>query len=303
MTGNLKRLEDTLVSVLQNRPEKCQVVVVLNQPYEDPYELDGEVDFVQAPSGAGLVECFDWGVTASKAPIVHMIAAGVEATANWTDAAMSHFVEPDVAAVAPLIVDRVDRQRVLSAGLHYTSAGAICRIASRTGRPVASPFRGPDPLASFYRKSVLDSIEAMPHIGSELVAATDCALAVRQAGFHCAFEPESLLTGSRDLLGGSSAWREGIAAERLYRRWAKSSEAHGSWSGHAGLIALELLQCPLHPSMMGRLAGRLWANLGFGGGDSRHGIEPFSRQRENVSRPSQFNPADSHGSLPTRAAG
>ena len=40
--GSLDGLEDTLVSVLENRPADCQIVVVLNQPYDDPYDLKDE---------------------------------------------------------------------------------------------------------------------------------------------------------------------------------------------------------------------------------------------------------------------
>ena len=40
--GDLKRFEDTLVSVLENQPEQSEVVVVLNGPYDDPYELQAK---------------------------------------------------------------------------------------------------------------------------------------------------------------------------------------------------------------------------------------------------------------------
>ena len=49
LMGDLKRFEDTLVSVLENQPEQSEVVVVLNGPYDDPYDLRSEVKFVEAP--------------------------------------------------------------------------------------------------------------------------------------------------------------------------------------------------------------------------------------------------------------
>ena len=52
--GNLDRLEDTLVSVLANRPADCQVVVVLDQPYADPYDLKDEVQFIELPGQGRL---------------------------------------------------------------------------------------------------------------------------------------------------------------------------------------------------------------------------------------------------------
>ena len=308
LTGNLKRLEDTLVSVLENRPERCQVIVVLNQPYDDPYDLEGEVDFVEAPHGAGLVECFDWGVTASKAPVVHLIAAGVEATSGWTDTALAHFADPEVAAVAPLLVDRDKPERILSAGLRYTSAGAICRIGS--GQPAdrfspdANLLCGPELLAAFYRKEAVESVAALSYSGCELAAGVDLALALRQTGYRCVQEPACIATAMGEVLVGSGAWREGVAAERLFRRWAKSPHAKRSWVGHAALIAAECIQCPIRPSMVARLAGRVWGSLrSASGAAARFGMQSLSMNSDAVIRPPQFSTADSRGSLPSRAAG
>ena len=44
--GSIESLEGTLVSVLENRPADCEILVVLNRPYSDPYDLQGEVRFV-----------------------------------------------------------------------------------------------------------------------------------------------------------------------------------------------------------------------------------------------------------------
>ena len=49
MTTGAGDLEDTLVSVLENRPDESEIVVVLARPYADPWNLRDEVRFVQAP--------------------------------------------------------------------------------------------------------------------------------------------------------------------------------------------------------------------------------------------------------------
>src|SRR5438876_470977 len=116
LMGNLKRFEDTLLSVLENQPQRSEVVVVTNRPYDDPYELRKEVSFVEAPQGAGLLECFACGLAASRAPVAHLIAAGFEATPGWADAALARFSERRVAAVAPLVIDRDQPEKLLSAG-------------------------------------------------------------------------------------------------------------------------------------------------------------------------------------------
>ena len=46
-------LEETLVSVLQNRPDNSEVLVMHDGTYEDPYDLVDEVRFIEA-SGVQL---------------------------------------------------------------------------------------------------------------------------------------------------------------------------------------------------------------------------------------------------------
>ena len=65
--GNLELLEDTLVSVLENRPDSCEIIVVLDEVYEDPYELKDEIRFDRAPPGAGLVAGANLAIGLSRA--------------------------------------------------------------------------------------------------------------------------------------------------------------------------------------------------------------------------------------------
>ena len=114
--SKLKKLEDTLISLLENRPANCQIVVVLNEPYADPYQLGDEVCFVEGPRDAGLAESINFGFTNCDAPIVHILSCGLEVSPGWTDTVLSHFKDPKVAAVAPLVLQRRDRDKVISAG-------------------------------------------------------------------------------------------------------------------------------------------------------------------------------------------
>ena len=74
--GDTAALEDTLVSVLENRPDDCEVVVPLGCPYDDPWGIRDEVRFVQAPVGSGLVTCTNLGIASSAGSVVHVLAAG-----------------------------------------------------------------------------------------------------------------------------------------------------------------------------------------------------------------------------------
>ncbi len=102
-------LEVTLVSVLEHRPENSEIVVALGTPYDDPWNIREEVTFVDAAKGSGLVGCVTAGIAAASGDVIHILAAGWQATDGWADAALRHFAQPKVAAVVPLAVSEADR--------------------------------------------------------------------------------------------------------------------------------------------------------------------------------------------------
>ena len=276
--GNPKRFEDTLVSVLENRPERSEVVVVTNRPYDDPYDLRGEVAFAEALKNADLLVCFATGLAVSHGQVVHLLGEGFEATPGWAEAALARFDEPDVAAVVPLVLDRQRPERIVFAGLCYASSGAIARIGTG-GR--ADHFAsneqtlgGPELGASFYRRDALAAVGSLPNYGSECAAAVDLALSLRSLGYRCVQAADCVMTATGDLLAPASGWRDGLAEERLFRYWAAgTSSAAPSRSGwkpsrfaHAALVAGEVVQIPLRPKKLARLAGRLCAALASGAG-------------------------------------
>src|SRR5262245_47395883 len=99
MLGSAEQMETGLVSVLENRPSACEVLLVLNGQYDNPYDLDDEVRFVTAPRGAGWAESCNVGVEQAEADLVHLLMPGAEATPGWTDAPLRHFAAADMAAV------------------------------------------------------------------------------------------------------------------------------------------------------------------------------------------------------------
>ena len=192
--GDQKPLDDTLVSILENRPANCELLVVHNAPYDDPYGLAGEVQFVQAPDGAGFVECLNLGLSASRAPVVHLLACGVEVRAGWAEAALRHFRNPEVAAVAPVLLHHDDHQTVVSAGLGYRAEGVVWRVGrGRTPDEVGEDednVCGPDALAGFYRRSAVEAVGGFSPSPADTLATIEVALSLRQAGFRCVVEPD-----------------------------------------------------------------------------------------------------------------
>ncbi|MGD0383343.1 MAG: glycosyltransferase [Thermoguttaceae bacterium] len=265
--NKLKKLEDTLVSILENRPANCQIVVVLNEPYDDPYQLRDEVCFVNAALDADLIESINFGLANCRAPIVHILTCGMEVSPGWTDAVLPHFADPEVAAVAPLVLQRRDRKKVVSAGVGYRAGGAARRLGF--GKSPAEAllekkyFFGADILAAFYRRSAWDAVCGLNPSIKDHLSGVDLALALHFAGFHCISEPKCRMYADPDDAVGACRLGRGRSAERLFWIWASRMGLLQSISGHAALLMAECLESLVRPSTFLRLCGRAWEALRF----------------------------------------
>lgn len=259
--GNIDLMEDTLVSVLENRPDDCEIIVVLRQMYDDPYDLKDEIRFVQAPSDAGLAASANLGISKCEADIVHLLVCGAEVSEGWADVAMPLFDDPNVAAVAPLVLDPNDRQRVVTAGVTYTPGGAV-RVVGRGTSPMSLDLYrqtalGPDARAAFYRKSALEKVgRLVTEVGDELVG-VDLALALRYAGFRALVEPQCRVYCLPATLATRGAFLRAFQAERLFWRWAPGRGWLRSLASHGIAVAAECWQSLPRPTVVAQLTGRL----------------------------------------------
>ena len=258
--GDQKPLDDTLVSILENRPANCELLVVHNAPYNDPYELAGEVQFLQAPRGAGFVECLNLGLSASRAPVVYLLACGVEVRPGWAEAALRHFRNPEVAAVAPVVLRRDDHQTVVSAGLGYRAEGVVLRFGrGRSPEQVGEDegeLCGPDALAGFYRRSAVEAVGGFAPSPVDTLAVIDVALSLQNAGFRCVVEPRSQAKVDAAAVRDKIGFRHGCHSERLFWRWASAHGRVRSLAAHAALVAGECVVGLWRPFMLLQLAGR-----------------------------------------------
>ncbi|TWU08058.1 hypothetical protein [Stieleria varia] len=149
--------ESTLVSVLENRPTGCEVLVAHDGHYRDPFALGDEVDFIDAGS-TSLLEMIRAASDVARARFVHVVVPGCRVTPDWVNGALDQFEDLDVAAVAPTLMDGVTG-RVASAGWEDTSARLFCPIAGgNESKKKAADVTGCYLQASFWRTAVLRSL-------------------------------------------------------------------------------------------------------------------------------------------------
>ncbi len=253
-----EQFEDTLVSVLQNRPADSEVLVVHSGSYGDPYKLQGEVRFVEVQDAASLVAMLNTGCREADAQIVHLLLPGVLAEQGWSEPAVDCFDDLDVAAVAPVILDVEDPESIVAAGVRYTIGGR--RVKHGAGRSLARAKRvfrrridGPVLQAAFYRKSALEVLGGFDELCGDAWADVDMGLSLRFLGLRCILEPESVVSASAATTSSPVGYRAGRGAERTFWRhisnngWLASLAFHpfvvlgsllGSWNKMAGYTQL-----------------------------------------------------------------
>lgn len=232
--GDVTALEETLLSVLENRPEGSEVVVALGCDYDDPWGISEEVRFVRAASGAGLVDCVNAGIAASQGDVVHLLAAGWRATPGWTDGVLGRFEDGAVGAVVPLGVAATEPDRVVSAGVRYRRGGrrvALTRPGMWTTAAVGSgadrrvgarrprwPVVGPVLEAGFWLGAVVrDGGPGFSRTCGERLADVDMAVDLAARGLAVEMEETSRIVVGVEL-AGERGFRAGLHGERLFWR-------------------------------------------------------------------------------------
>lgn len=253
--------EDTLASILQNRPAHSEIIVVHRGEYDDPYDLGTEVRFISADPEATQTEMLNLGADEADGDILHIVQGGLRATEGWTVAALKHFDDIDVIAVAPAVVDDTE-ERIVVAGVRLSTAGAreTCGVdvsIVSTDMARLQP-TGPALIAGFYRLEAWDAAWGLDNSLGDL-ADIDLALHLEQLG-DCRLAANSRLVFAEPTDDKTSRVRTGRNKQRLFLRHQKHQDL--SKSGNKSAIITEWIAEFYRPSAWARALVRLTTKLG-----------------------------------------
>lgn len=195
--GDLVAFEETLVSVLENRPAAAEVLVAHDGTYQDPFDLSDEVRFVVAGSNQ-LVSLIAAAAEVAAAPCVHVIAGGVRATAGWTDAALAAFDDPTVAMVVPT-VRHSESGPIVAAGWRDASVDVLTAVAAGArdvSRQDLAAVRGPYLNASFWSRNELRAACRACSLADAVAAEFAWPRLLADAGWNCRLATDAVLLGS-----------------------------------------------------------------------------------------------------------
>ncbi len=241
-------MEPTLISLLENRPSDCEILLVLTVPYDDPYELGSEVRFLQAPPRSDVLAAVNLALSKVESPFIHLLSVGMAVTPQWSDRAMAHFSDPHIAAVAPVIRDMADPATVLSGGWEYDSSGGPWQIGvtelaqhadnehdagdaailSLQGKSAARSIIGPLYQAAFYRTMALELLGGrLPTACGTTWSDVDLGLMLHYIGYDAVVETSSVVLGTAHTIERTPqlGYTSGRHSEELYFR----NSAHASW--------------------------------------------------------------------------
>ncbi|MDX1963081.1 MAG: hypothetical protein SFX18_08000 [Pirellulales bacterium] len=285
--GPTDAMEPTLVSFLEHRPPDCEILAVFNRPYDDPYQLAGEVTFLQAPPRGNVLDCLNFALEQVQSPYLFIGTAGIQVTAGWADLPLAHFQDPRVATIAPQLVSQAQPQRLLASGWGYdprrgpvilnTSSGFAntgddpTAIGKTPGMAPASA--GPLLQAGFYRTMALELLGAKfcDKVGPAW-ASVDLGLMLAAVGYDHIHEPNSVVLADaaqfdRDLAAASNpGYTRGYRAEQLYQRNCLFESWLDALARHPLDCLLEWAGQCWRPAAWLQLAGRMRASAQYQAG-------------------------------------
>jgi GT2 family glycosyltransferase len=153
---------------------------------------------LSSPRRRGFCAAANAGIEAAAAPVVELLNDDTEVEPGWAAAALAHFADPAVAAVAPLVL-RWDgagaAADIDSAGDRYFRGGVAGKRGH--GQPLGPAYLRPcrvfgaSAAAAFYRRDLLRRVGAFPERFGAYFEDVDLSFRLHRAGGEVVFEPAS----------------------------------------------------------------------------------------------------------------
>ncbi len=248
-------LRGCLATVCRHVPPDAEVIVV-----DDASPSGGvtavarefsRVHLVALRRRGGFCVAANAGIRASRGHVVELLNDDTEVTPGWAGAALAHFQDPRVAAVAPLVLFWPEGRIVDSAGDRYFVGGVAGKRGHGRSRETqgqqARPVFGASASSGFFRRSALERVGAFPETFGSYFEDVDLALRLQRAGFRTMFEPQARVL------------HRGSASHRPSRRLAQQqscNEERVFWRNLPMRTLLHALPC--HGAVLLAKAWRRW---------------------------------------------
>lgn len=195
-------LHRCLASVQQHAPADSEILVIddasPNGAVSQAAHAFAGVNVLRFKRRRGFCVAVNAGIRAARHPIVELLNDDTEVSAGWAEAALPHFDDPDIAAVAPLVLRGAPGSAPLiidSAGDRYFLGG----IAGKRGhgQPLSARYLqggevfGVSASSAFYRRDALLDVAAFPEEFGAYFEDVDVSFRLHWAEYRLVYEPTS----------------------------------------------------------------------------------------------------------------
>jgi len=252
-------LQLCLHSIVEHAPAGTEILVVDDASpntiiREKASQVQG-VRVLRLDQRGGFCVAANRGMQAANGEIVELLNDDTQVSPGWAEAALEHFKDRPVGAVAPLVLrgpPTNDETLVDSAGDRYFAGGVAGKRGH--GRPLGLAFLqggevfGASASSAFYRRELVLRVGGFPeHFGSYFED-VDLAFRLHWVGARILYEPESRVWHQ-----GSAS--HGAPAAELLEHQSRNEELV-FWRNLPAAALLRAL--PLHAAVIAGKAWRRW---------------------------------------------
>ncbi|MDO4551640.1 MAG: hypothetical protein Q4C96_10370 [Planctomycetia bacterium] len=222
--GKSESLEDTLVSLLENRPSESEILVILNNAYENIYELrEDEVRFIHNfHSNKNFETAVETAVQSVNSDILHIVPCGSRVRPGWTDAAIQIFDDPNITCVIPVLYETEEKNSLLLAqGFCFSYTGDLVPGNNNTlfSKQKEPDFCVPHPFGIFLRREAYLNAGGLDHSFGGALSIIDLVLRTRKKGGKIVSTSASALQIPREMLYPDGPDKTSQQVKRLFWRW------------------------------------------------------------------------------------
>jgi len=257
-TFGSQHLEETILSVLENRGDDSEIFVLTDGSYRDPYSLSGEeVTFFSLLKANSLVQCVNAGIEVARAPVTCVLLPGTLWESGSLAQILEVFEDRSVAFAIPILADRNRQGRVFSTGGVCRPSGSISNYKPGRHIPNGSCLV-PHQAAAFFRSSILQQIGGLLPQFCLQMAYADLGFLVEQLGLQAVELPTSVrFSGLPTQKVFASPFEQAKQCELLYRLWRHIGNTRQNQNQHIQNILNECWRTFPGLRMFRQLAGRL----------------------------------------------
>lgn len=218
---------------------------------------------IRLPKQNGFCRAVNAGIAATSAPVLELLNDDTIVHPGWAKSALPHFQDPNIAAVAPLVLQMAQGGEPLidSAGDCYFLGGvAGKRFHGLPLREVAlqrEKVFGVSGSSGFYRRAALEQVKRLPEEFGAYFEDVDLSFRLRWHGYECLFEPGSRVSHHVSGSYGAILDEEAMTrhSQNEERAWLRNIPQSALWTA-LPLHALVLLGKAVRRFKEGKL--RAW---------------------------------------------